>query len=56
MTKKRRDSVVRVSKWLDEELETFISDKKTRVEFPTKRNFIDRAVMKLLEEKGVKLE
>jgi len=55
VTKERNDTAVRVSRWLDEELEDYISDKIRRVEFPTKRNFVDVAVMQLLEEKGVKL-
>jgi len=51
--KKRKDTAVRVSKWLDKEIENYISDKKIRIEFPTKRNFIDVAVLQLLEEKKV---
>jgi len=53
--KKRKDTAVRVSKWLDKEIENYISDKKRKIEFPSKRNFIDRAVLQLLEEKGVKI-
>ena len=51
----RKDTAVRVSKWLDEEIADYISDKKNKVAFPSKRNFVDMAVMQLLEEKGVKL-
>ena len=54
-TKKRNDSVVRVSRWLDEAVKDYISEKKVSIEFPSKRNFIDKAVMKLLEEKKVNL-
>jgi len=54
--KKRQDTAVRVSKWLDKEIEIYISDKKTRIAFPSKRNFVDLAIMKLLEEKGVNLD
>lgn len=53
--KKRKDTAVRVSRWLDKAIEKYISDKKVKVHFPSKRNFVDMAVMKLLEEKGVKL-
>lgn len=53
---KRKDSVVRVSKWLDEEIEKYISNRKSRVEYPTKRNFVDIAILKFLEEKGVKVQ
>jgi len=51
----RSDVVVRISRWLDDAVGRYISDKKIRLEFPTKRNFVDRAVMQLLEEKGVDL-
>jgi len=52
---KRTDTAVRISRWLDSAIESYISDKKMRVKFPSKRNFVDTAVMQLLEEKGVKL-
>ena len=51
--KKRKDTSVRVSKWLDKMVEGYISEKETSVEFPSKRNFVDFAVMQLLREKGV---
>lgn len=51
----RKDTAVRISKWLDEKVEDYISEKKTKVEFPSKRNFVDKAVMQLLEEKGVSI-
>jgi len=54
-TSKRTDTVIRISRWLDEEIEDYISSKKSRVEFPSKRNFVDTAVMQLLEKKGVNL-
>lgn len=40
---------------MDKEIEDYISSKKSRIEFPSKRNFVDTAVMQLLEKKGVKL-
>ena len=52
---KRNDTAVRISRWLDEAIEGYVSNKKTKVKFPSKRNFVDTAVMQLLEEKGVKL-
>jgi hypothetical protein len=55
ISSKRNDTAVRISRWLDEAVESYISDKKTRVAFPSKRNFVDTAVMQLLEEKRVKL-
>jgi hypothetical protein len=50
---KRSDTAVRISRWLDEAVESYISDKKIRVKFPSKRNFVDTAVLQLLEEKEV---
>ncbi len=55
ISSKRSDTAVRISRWLDEAVEKYISDKRTRVEFPSKRNFVDTAVMRLLEEKKVEL-
>ena len=52
-TRKRKDTAVRVSKWLDKEIENYLTDKKIKIEFPSKRNFIDTAVLQLLEEKKV---
>jgi len=55
LNNKRSDTAIRISRWLDEEIQSYISNKKTKVEFPSKRNFVDTAVMRLLEEKKVKL-
>ncbi|MFA4960497.1 MAG: hypothetical protein WC548_02430 [Candidatus Pacearchaeota archaeon] len=52
----RKDTVVRVSKWLDDVIENYISDRKIRLDFPSKRNFVDCAIMHFLEEKKVNLE
>ena len=52
---KRSDTAIRISRWLDEAIEDYISNKKLKVAFPSKRNFVDTAVMQLLEEKGVKI-
>jgi len=51
----RKDTAIRVSKWLDKEVESYISDRKIKLEFPSKRNFVDLAVARFLEEKGVTL-
>ena len=51
----RSDTAVRVSRWLDEAVENYISDRKIKIEFPSKRNFVDSAVMAFLEKKGVEL-
>lgn len=55
LSSKRSDTAIRISRWLDEAIEGYISNKKTKVEFPSKRNFVDTAVLRLLEEKKVKL-
>ena len=51
----RNDTVIRISRWLDAEIGKFISDRKVRVEFPSKRNFVDKAIMTFLEKRGVEL-
>ena len=51
------ETTVKISKWLVEEIEKFVDkNKKNKSNFPSKRNFVDRAVMDLLEERGVRLE
>ena len=47
----RSDTAIRISRWLDKEIENYLSDRKIKIEFPSKRNFVDKAVMQLLEEK-----
>ena len=51
----RNDTAVRVSRWLNEEIENYISNRKIKIEFPSKRNFVDSAVMAFLEKKGVEI-
>ncbi|MFA7708265.1 MAG: hypothetical protein WCX73_04915 [Candidatus Pacearchaeota archaeon] len=52
-----QETTVKISKWLLEEVEKLINkNMKNASEFPSKRNFIDRAIIRLLEEQGVKLE
>ncbi len=51
------ETTVKISKWLLGEIERFLNNNlKNMSDFPSKRNFVDRAVIKLLEEKGVELE
>lgn len=52
----RNDSVVRVSKWLEVEIEKYLSNKKIKIKFPNKRNFVDQAVLSFLEKNGVKIK
>jgi hypothetical protein len=56
LSAKRTDVVVRVSRWLDEAIEGYISDRKVRLEFPSKRNLVDRAILQFLENRKVNLE
>ena len=52
-----QETTVKVSKWLIDEIDNFINkNRKNASDYPSKRNFIDRAVIRLLEEQGVKLE
>ena len=51
------ETTVKVSKWLIDEIEKFIEkNRKNKSDFPSKRNFIDRAVIRLLEDQEVNLE
>ena len=52
-----QETTVKMSKWLVDEIDNFINrNNKNASDFPSKRNFVDRAVIKLLEEQGVKLD
>lgn len=52
-----KETTVKVSKWLVNEIDNFINQNmKNASDFPSKRNFVDRAVIKLLEEKNVNLK
>lgn len=50
------DSTVKISKWLLDEIETFVNrNRKNKTAFPSKRNFVDRAVLNFLELNGAKV-
>jgi len=52
-----QETTVKMSKWLVDEIDDFINrNNKNASDFPSKRNFVDRAVIKLLEEQGVELK
>jgi len=52
-----KETTVKVSRWLVEEIDKYVNrNMKNASDFPSKRNFVDRAVMLLLEQKGVNLE
>ena len=51
------ETTVKVSKWLVNEIEGFIKKSKRNMsEFPSKRNFVDIAIINFLENKGIKLK
>jgi len=51
------ETTVKMSKWLVDEIDKYINKSlKNKSDFPSKRNFVDRAVMKLLEEQQVNLD
>ena len=52
-----KETTVKMSKWLVEEIDKYINQNmKNASDFPSKRNFVDRAVIKLLEEHGNELK
>jgi hypothetical protein len=44
------NSPVKIDKELKQEIEEFISKGKNRIDFPTVKNFVDKAVLRLLKE------
>lgn len=51
-----RETTVKISRWLVLKIDDFINSSKRNIsEFPSKKNFVDRAVMDMLENKGVNL-
>ena len=51
------ETTVKASKWLIDSIDKYINkNNKNKSDFPSKRNFVDRAIMKLLEEQGVDLD
>ena len=51
-----KETTVKVSKWLVDEIDKFINKSmKNASDFPSKRNFVDRAVIRLLEEREIDL-
>ena len=52
-----KETTVKISKWLLDEVDKFINkNMKNASDFPSKRNFVDRAIIKLLEENRVELK
>jgi len=51
-----KETTVKVSKWLILEVQKFIEkSRRNKAEFPSKRTLVDVALIKFLEQKGVKL-
>ena len=51
------ETTVKMSKWLIDEIDKYINKSlKNKSDFPSKRNFVDRAVIQLLEQQGVSLD
>ena len=51
-----QETTVKISKWILEEVDNYVGkNKKNKSNFPSKRNFVDRAIMTYLEERGIKL-
>lgn len=51
-----KETTVKISKWVSDEIESFVArNARNRTDFPSKKNLVDKAVISLLEEKGVKL-
>lgn len=51
-----QETTVKVSKWLIKEVEGYLnSSLKNQTEFPSKRNFVDKAIIELLEKRGLKI-
>ena len=52
-----KETTVKVSRWLVEEIDKFVNkNMKNASDFPSKRNFVDRAVIMMLEERGIILD
>ena len=57
VTMVNNEKTVKISRWLVEEVQGYISRSKRYLsEFPSKKTFVDRAVIEMLERRGVELE
>lgn len=51
-----KETTVKVSKWLIDEVDSYLrSSIRNQTEFPSKRNFVDKAIIELLIKGGLKL-
>ncbi|MCX6711410.1 MAG: hypothetical protein NT139_00015 [Candidatus Woesearchaeota archaeon] len=52
-----KETTVKISQWLLDEIEKFINtNKRNKTNYPSKRNFVDRAIIKQLEDEGINLK
>ncbi len=50
------ETTVKVSKWLVGEVEKYLGGSiRNKTEFPSKRNFVDKAIIEFLEKRRFKL-
>lgn len=50
------ETTVKVSKWLITEVEKFVeTNLRNKTEFPSKRNFVDKAIIEYLEKRRFKI-
>jgi hypothetical protein len=50
------ETTVKVSKWLVGEVERYVAESmRNKTEFPSKRNFVDKAIIEFLERRKFKL-
>lgn len=50
------ETTVKVSKWLIAEVEKFVeANLRNKTEFPSKRNFVDKAIIEYLEKRRFKI-
>jgi len=50
------ETTVKVSKWLIKQVDSYLkSSLKNQTEFPSKRNFVDKAIIEMLEKRGLAL-
>ena len=51
------ETTVKVSRWLISEVDRYIlANMRNQTEFPSKRNFVDKAIIDFLEKRGFKLK
>jgi len=54
--KPKNETTVKISRWLIKEVELFIEkNNKNKSEFPSKKNFVDKAVIQMLQNQGMKI-